>query len=171
MKPTTNPPGDLQRYGLNIMDKRIHSGIHDYAWKYFQIHADQRLKTFNFYLILSTLISGALTAIIKNASDILVGIPLALLLPFLSFIFWKLDLRNKQLIGHGERALKYIENEYGIEDESDQPHVLKIFNHEADATKKLKRNTFFFTYSTCFNLVFLIFGVGGIVVALWLFTH
>lgn len=150
------------------MDNKERDNILDYAWKYFQLHADQRMKTFNFYLILCALISGALTAILKDATDIRVGIPLALLLPFLSFIFWKLDLRNKQLIAHGEEALKHLENLYSIDDDDDKPHLLKIFNSEGHITKGLKRNTFFFTYSTCFHLVFLSFGIGGIAVAWWL---
>lgn len=150
------------------MDENERDQIRDHAWKYFQLHADQRIKTFNFYLILCALITGALTAILKNASDIRVGIPLAFMLPFLSFIFWKLDLRNKQLIGHGEEALKYIENQYAVDDEDDKPHILKIFNREEKITKRLKGNTFFLTYSACFHLVFLTFGFGGIVIAWWL---
>lgn len=153
------------------MGETFRNEIQDYAWKYFQMHGEQRLKTFNFYLILCTLISGALTAIIKDADDIRVGIPLALLLSFFSFIFWRLDLRNKQLIEHGEKALKHIENEYGIENELGNSHVLKIFNNEEIVTKKLKQDTFFFTYSTCFHLVFLLFGIGGIVVTWCLFMH
>lgn len=50
--------GDRRRYGLIMMDEKIRNEIHDYVWKYFQIHADQRLKTFNFYMILCTLISA-----------------------------------------------------------------------------------------------------------------
>ncbi|WP_054033150.1 hypothetical protein [Desulfatitalea tepidiphila] len=150
------------------MDDKERDQIRDHAWKYFQLHADQRIKTFNFYLILCALISGALTAILKDASDIRVGIPLALLLPFLSFIFWKLDLRNKQLIGHGEQALKHIENLFEVDDEADKPHLLKIFNCEDHVTKGLKRSTPFFTYSTCFHLVFLTFGLSGVVLAWWL---
>ena len=35
------------------MDEKQHAMIRDYAWKYFSMHADQRLKTFGFYVTLS----------------------------------------------------------------------------------------------------------------------
>ena len=139
--------------------------ILDHAWKYFQIHADQRIKTFHFYLIICALISGALTAILEDASDLRIGIPLALLLPFLSFVFWKLDHRNKQLIAHAEQALRYIENEFSITGHDGNHILLKIFNCENRATSKLKIRSFCFTYSTCFHLVFLTFGISGIVIS------
>ena len=150
------------------MDEKERNQIRDHAWKYFLLHADQRIKTFNFFLILCALISGALTTILKDANDIKVGIPLALLLTFLSFIFWKIDLRNKQLISHGENALKCLEDLYEVIDESNAPNLLKVFNCEEQKTKRLKQNSFYFTYSTCFHLVFLVFGIAGIVVAGWL---
>ena len=150
----------------NTMDQ-----LFNYAWRYFQTHAEQRLKTFNFYLVVCAIIIGALSALLKDGSEMRVGIPIALLLPFLSFIFWKLDLRNKQLISHGENALKYLENQYLLDSKKDLDNILKIFNHEEQSTKKLKRYTYLFTYSTCFNLVFFIFSIGGIIVAYWLLIH
>jgi len=35
----------------------------DYAWGYFVVHADQRMKLFNFFLVLSGLILGALPGV------------------------------------------------------------------------------------------------------------
>ncbi len=35
----------------------------DYAWKYFQVHADQRLRAFQFYIAISTaLFAGVIAA-------------------------------------------------------------------------------------------------------------
>jgi hypothetical protein len=41
------------------MDEKRREELRDQAWKYFALHADQRLKAFNFYLILCTVIAGA----------------------------------------------------------------------------------------------------------------
>ena len=40
---------------------------HEYAWRYFKFHADQRLRTFRFYLILCGLIlCGTLSVLSKD---------------------------------------------------------------------------------------------------------
>ncbi len=52
------------------MDDKQHAMLRDYAWKYFSMHADQRLKTFNFHVTLSTLIAGAFVAFLKDATRV-----------------------------------------------------------------------------------------------------
>lgn len=151
------------------MDQELRVELREYAWNYFRIHADQRLRTFNFYLIICALISGGLGAIIKESTTVIVGIPLALIMTFLSFIFWKLDTRNKQLIRHGEEALICLENDACKETQDAIPSSLSIFCNEEKATNLLKGQSLVYTYSTCFHLVFLVFGVGGLVAAGWLF--
>jgi hypothetical protein len=153
------------------MDERIRTEMREYAWNYFIVHAEQRLKTFNFFLVLCAIICAALTAIIKDTPDVRIGIPLALLLSFLSFIFWKLDIRNKQLIGHGEAALKLIEQNLTLGHQDDKLQVLKIFTYEESITKHGRRKFLHFTYSTCFHSVFALFGIGGIIVSLLLLIH
>jgi len=49
---------------------------------------------------------------------------------FLSFIFGMLDIRNKQLVRNGEAALKYLDEQEDIENNDDEPHILKIFAHD-----------------------------------------
>jgi len=97
---------------------------------------------------------------------------LALLLCLFSFIFWKLDGRNRALIKNAEAALRYFEqNEAG-------DIVTKVFtNEEIETDKKwecVKGWRWFcvwrwhFSYSHCFNTVFIIFaliGLGGVIQA------
>lgn len=129
------------------------------------------IKNVNFYLIIATIIAGAVVTIAKDGKGFLAAGFLVLLLPFLSFIFWKLDLRNKFLIRHGEEAIKMIEHKSGIQDEGEEPNRLKLFLHEEYATDKLKRLPYkwhwsaHFSYSTCFNLVFLVFSISGFISA------
>lgn len=51
--------------------------LREYAWKYFALHADQRLRAFYFYVLLSTVIVGALLTVAKEAQRPGVGSPLA----------------------------------------------------------------------------------------------
>ncbi len=149
------------------MDKTLQTEMREYAWKYFSLHSDQRLKTFNFYVVLSTVLAGGMLTILKESGNQLLASPLAFGVAFISFIFWKLDVRNKQLIKHAEDALKYLEGNSGFSEENGSPHVLTLFKHEEFKTNGLKRfpHALLFyshwSYSTCFNAVFLVFGSMG----------
>ena len=149
------------------MNDNQKSEISEHAWKYFSLHADQRLRTFHFYIIICAIIIGGLVSCFKETIDCRIGAIISLFLPFFSYIFFKLDQRNKQLIRHGEDALKFLESQYKYKD-VDSPHKLKIFLCEESLTEKLKCqnkiSTFdkLFTYSTCINSVFIFFGLIGI---------
>ena len=80
------------------------------AWDYFQLHATQRLTTFNFYVGISSLLVGGLAATIKGDFEVpLLGGVVGVLLLVFSLVFWKLDQRNSDLIKGAERALMYFE--------------------------------------------------------------
>jgi hypothetical protein len=138
------------------------------AWDFFQLQAGQRLTTFNFYIALSSLLSGGLAASFK--ADIkfpYIGLLLGFLLVLFSFIFWKLDCRNRELITSAEETLKFFEKQVSLPDENGRPHIAKRFMREEFDTnvKKAKRSWRFWrnhlTYSQCFRLVFLTFTVVG----------
>ena len=65
-----------------------------YVWGYFALHADQRMKLFNFFLILSGLILGAFPAVRGMASGTKTVALLPLLLVLTAFIFWRLEKRT-----------------------------------------------------------------------------
>src|ERR1039457_3033563 len=140
------------------MGKRIKFVIDDgdYAWKYFNLHANQRLAVFNFYIFISALIITGYLTMIKTEGVTLIGAVFSVLLMFISFVFWKLDLRSKQILKNAEAALKYLENKTALKDVNGNPHILKIFTYEEFDTdlKKRKRGISFFksqySYSDCF---------------------
>lgn len=151
------------------MDKDLQKDYRDYAWKYFSLHADQRLKTFHFFVILATFTIGGILAITKDLSNIGYASPLAYLLSFLSFVFWKLDLRNKELVKYGEDALKALEDITNASNPDMKAEILNLFTYEEGKTKNTSRFPRslllkeHLSYSDCFNMVFLCFGVGGFV--------
>lgn len=75
-----------------------------YAWEWFRFHGEQRMTTFNFYLIVfGALLAITLTTIEKGmfyVSSFLSLVGLAI-----TFLFYKLDERNRYLIKIGEQAL------------------------------------------------------------------
>jgi len=134
------------------------------------MHAAQRLTTFNFYVGISSLLSGGLAVTIKADPDApLLGAAVGLLLILFSFVFWKLDQRNTDLIKGAERALRYFESRCPLADDAGKPHEAKRFTREEyDSRLKKEQKTWCFwqnhySFSECFRAVFLIFGGLGMV--------
>jgi hypothetical protein len=140
------------------------------AWDYFQMHSTQRLTTFNFYIVISSVVATALFSTFQKDYKVpVLGIPLGLLLVLFSFIFWKLDLRNRQLIKGAEAALKYFESTAALKDNEDEPHVAKLFQHEEYATLMRKADNSmnpwksYYSYSNSFNRIFVGFAIVGLI--------
>jgi len=145
-------------------------GLRRQSWDFFQMQAGQRLGTFNFYIAISSLLSTGLAASFKADIDLpCLGAAFGVLLLLFSFIFWKLDRRNHDLIGSAEEALKFFESQATVEDEAGVPHVAKRFTREEfDTNEKRKQRSWRFwrnhySYSECFRAVFVIFAAAGVV--------
>ena len=143
-----------------------------YAWEYFQMHASQRLTTFNFYIVLSTVITTGLVAVFHK--DFLVpwwiGVLLGVALPVLSIVFWQLDERCRRLIKLAEDALKFLERFPDLGDSGDEPHVLSIMARDDLECQRLGNQWVIYvlrrhySYASCFRFVFVFFGaLGGII--------
>jgi hypothetical protein len=141
------------------------------AWDYFQLHANQRLAVFNFYIVISGVASTAYFASFNSDSSLRFARPaLAALLCLIAFVFWKLDQRTKTLVKNAERALMLYESK----DETDC--LCKVFTQEALDSETMQQAPWRFlpwkwrlSYSDCFNFVFAVFfllGIGGIALSL-----
>lgn len=144
--------------------------LQQYAWNYFQLHAEQRLKTFEFYIVMATVLLSGYGVSLKEDDLKPIGVVLGILLTILSFVFWKLDVRNKQLIKNAEQALKTIEKECIPESSGNTHNILKLFSY--DDEQKKNRTSFlfwrrYFSYSNCFNVMFIVFAILGIIASLW----
>ena len=158
---------------MNEFDEQHINNQRQYLWDYFHIHASQRLTTFNFYIIISSLISSGYVTTVGSSVVPRLAILLGVILVLFSFIFWKLDTRNKQLIKNAEEGLKYLENlsNYlnGVPTNNNVNSVLRIFSYEEEQTNKMKEKYSFwpwknfYSYSKCFNTVFMVFGISWFV--------
>ncbi len=134
------------------------------AWDYFQLHANQRLAVFNFYIVISSVTATAYFSSFKSDSNLQhARSVLAALLCVFAFLFWKLDQRTKTLVKNAERALKFYENREEIES------VAKVFTQEELDNSCAQHGIWRFlpwrlrlSYSDCFNFVFLIFFLLGL---------
>ncbi len=142
----------------------LEDSFRDYTWDYFALHADQRLKAFHFYILLSTAIIGGFAVLLKNGDLYKWMSVFGVLLIFFSFVFWKLANRTRSLIKYGEAALEFLDAQHNLSDDGSLPHVLRLFSREKAVSKNL---TLFplmsghFTYARCFKWVFLMFAAVG----------
>lgn len=150
-------------------EERTPSYLQRQAWDYFQLHSGQRLTTFNFFIAIATVITTAIaTTFSKEYEMPITGICLGLLLIGFCYIFWKLDDRNRQLIKLAERALIHFEGSVALSDSEDGgPHAARLFTRESYETDRLRRESRSllsrtFSYTECFRLVLLFFGLLGI---------
>ena len=132
----------------------------NHAWRYFELHASQRMAVFNFFLVLSGLIAAGLAAAVQAAGLLLiVGAVLGLLLALVSFIFWKLDQRVSFLIKHAEQALIEIESVF-------PKTATQLFTNEVALTEHATSSgslwTRQWTYGHSFRVVFIIMGLAGL---------
>lgn len=160
------------------MEPQSRNETREYAWKYFALHADQRLRTFNFYLLIVAVLFGGLLTYLKDARTPYYAAPVGFLLSVLSYIFWRLDARAREFIEHGESVLKAIEKDIP---ENQIPEELRLFEGESAKTQRLRNGRGtpgwspiswvrgHYSYYSCFKAAFLIFGVSGIGIAVIVF--
>ena len=98
-----------------------------YAWGYFALHADQRMKLFNFFLILAGVLLGVFPAVRGMAGGARVVALLPLLLALTAFTFWRLEERTRYLVKNAEAALRFLDEEWPVEPLPDgTPHYLRL---------------------------------------------
>lgn len=155
----------------DLQDSSDLSTLRKHAWDYFQLHAAQRLTTFNFYIVISSVVSTAMVASFQKGLRMRhIGLIPGVFLVVLSLVFWRLDERNRTLIGVGERALKYFESQSSLQGEEIAPHVANVFLREEFETGLANRERFswlrYWSYSKCFRAIFIFFSLIGAVGAL-----
>jgi hypothetical protein len=81
----------------------------DYAWKWFSFHADQRIKMFNYMLVVFGIFAaGVVNALDKELPNVATAI-LCFIAAALALIFSLLDRRNRDLVWLGEDVLRNLE--------------------------------------------------------------
>jgi len=153
------------------MEQPARNETRDYAWKYFALHADQRLRAFNFYLLIVAVVLGGLLAYLKDARSPAYAAPAGMLLTVLSYIFWRLDIRSQEFIKHAEEVLQAIERDIPVEQ---IPEGLRLFLGEDAKTEVLRQQQGtpgwnpvswvrgHYGYYACFKATFAIFALLGI---------
>lgn len=133
----------------------------EHTWRYFELHAKQRITVFNYFLVLSGAVVAGLAATLQGSPRFsFVGAVLGVLLALVSFVFWKLDQRVSFLIKHAEAALAEVEK--ALPTESARLFLLEPGRAET-AAKSAPWWTRQWTYGRAFRFVFVVMALFGII--------
>jgi len=141
--------------------------MREHAWRYFELHANQRMATFNFFLVASGAIAAGLATTLQGTQRVSsLGVALGILLMLVAFISWKLDQRVAFLVKHAERALSETEQAFPAD------AAACLFKYEPHVTAQARNRSSFltkhWTYGRSFRFVFWVvglFGLGGAVLS------
>ncbi|MDH1731675.1 hypothetical protein N5F00_19450 [Pseudomonas chengduensis] len=104
------------------------------VWDHFKFNAEQRLKGFNFFVLLSIFADGGVFAALEKGLNPKLLILLGLFVILLSIVFWLVDSRSRQLINLTIPALKEMESSF--------PSNFKLFAIDAAHQGSIIRYTF-----------------------------
>lgn len=130
----------------------------EHAWRYFQLHASQRITVFNFFVATSGLLVAALVFALRGgAATSPLSIAAGLGLSSLSFVFWKLDGRVSDMIKVSEAVIMQVE-EKCIDEASH-----RVMCEEREFSKGTKFRWFGkWTYGQAFRRIFFVLGAAGV---------
>lgn len=116
-----------------------------YIMKYFELHANQRIMLFRFYIVFATIFIYGLGYLAirfprKGDDEEWLAILISVCFVVVTCIFRKLDMRNRQLIHNAEDALELLENNFDsivkVENKSFKDvEKIKIFTYEHSQMK------------------------------------
>jgi hypothetical protein len=129
--------------------KTVEETTLEYGFRWFEFHAQQRITTFNFYLVIYAGLAGAISFMLKEKFQ-LGSILISLIMIGVSILFWQLDVRNRQLIKIGESILSDSWTKNGLS-ETLNPVAL------SEATQSEG-----FRYRELFGAVFTLGGLAGL---------
>lgn len=153
------------------MDKFKTDGYRKYIWKYFKLHANQRIALFRFYVVFFSLFAYAIAHLIiahypPKKIDLAAILILSVFFMLITYIFSKLDERNKNLLHNAEDFFEKYEARFN--DGNDDPYQLdslkatQVFSREKQASQKDQSG---WRHTKCFRWIFI---AGGLMSSIFL---
>ncbi len=132
----------------------------EHAWKYFELHSNQRITLFNYFLFIMAGLGTAVGVILQSSNKFsYVGIFISIFIIVVSVVFWKLDQRTSFLIKQSEQVFKKLERNSSID-------IGIFFNEDANLERANKNKAFvnqIITYGLLFRSTFFITGLVGVI--------
>jgi hypothetical protein len=143
-------------------DKLTPKDALEHAWRYFALHAGQRMSLFNYFLIMFGIASAGLAGCLRAEGVLrLVGALLGGALASVAFVFWKLEQRSSFLVKHAETALLELEERHIAVESARLFRLEPAHTQTAQAVKP--RATRVWTYGKSFRFLFALAAAVGII--------
>jgi hypothetical protein len=117
-----------------------------FVWDHFKFNAEQRLKGFNFFVLLSIFANGGVFAAIEKQLNPFLLMLLGFFVALLAAVFWLVDARSRNLLRLTIPALKEIEASF--------PESHRLFAIDAREQGTIVRYTFAFRVLLICQLTF-----------------
>lgn len=126
----------------------------DYLWEHFKFNADQRIKAFNFFVILSVFANGGAFAAFEKKYPVILTEAIGLFIITLALIFSVIDRRSRHLTMLAIPGLKKFEEQFTDPD-------FRLFVRDSTEQSLMIR------YSVAFNALYLAQVAFGTIVIWW----
>jgi hypothetical protein len=107
-----------------------------FVWDHFKFNAEQRLKGFNFFVLLSMFADGGVFAALERQLNPVLLTILGIFTLILAIVFWLVDTRSRELLNLTIPALMQFETEFSEKS--------RLFSLDASQRGKVVRYTFAF---------------------------
>ena len=121
----------------------------DYLWQHFEFNSEQRLKAFNFFVVLSVFANGGVFAAVEKDMHPFAFVLIGSFIVAFSAVFWVMDIRSRSLLLLAIPGLKSYEQSL--------PEHSRLFSLDAQRQSRI------FRYTVAFRALFalqLLFGIG-----------
>ena len=106
----------------------------DFVWEHFKFNAEQRLRSFNFFVLLSIFADGGVFTALEKSFNPKLVVLLGRFTALLAIVFWLADARSRALLQLTIPALKDIESSF--------PESHRLFAKDAVQQGRIVRYTF-----------------------------
>ncbi|MCK7596609.1 hypothetical protein M0G74_04895 [Microbulbifer sp. CAU 1566] len=105
-----------------------------YLYEHYRFNADQRLKAFNFFVVLSMFADGGVFTAVEKDFHPLILVLLGGFVVIVSGVFWLMDMRSRQLLNLTVPGLRAMEQ--GLSAEA------RVFSRDQQSHSRFVRYTF-----------------------------
>jgi hypothetical protein len=142
--------------------------VHDHAWNWFAHHAEQRMSAFRFFILIIGIFAVGYYQTLNNGHYMLAA-AFSMLSCCFSILFWRLDIRTRELIKVGEDVLSQTEIEM---EKLSTIHVSILADVGGKSSKHATRllPNVLYSYGQIFSAIFLLsfsFSACTAIYALW----
>ncbi len=138
------------------MDRMNALNQQQYLCEHYRFNAEQRLKAFNFFVVLSIFAEGGIFTAVEKGFHPLILTLLGGFVLILCCVFWLVDTRSRQLLALAKPGLKLVEQEL--------PPAARIFTRDSEERGPLVRFTFAIRALLAAQFIF---GAGVAIYGLW----